>query len=111
MKEATDEEKAELKEKYPRVYPVRLELQQLEEEVEFLVRAPTSSEYKLFVKTAADQDTRHNATRNIALDCTLWPPRKELDAMVAKAPGLLDSLSNPITTLGGLVKAEAGKAI
>ena len=109
--QASDEQKAALKAEHAKVYPIELEVMAAEKTVEFLVRAPSKPEFTLFMKASADEETRVSALKKLSRPCILWPEKAELDALIAEAPGVLESLAAPLLKLAGLASAEAGKAL
>ncbi len=112
MRQATDDEKKALKVKNDKIYPVTLEFPALDdEEIQFLIRAPSASEYALFRKGSIDEEQRHNALKRIVRPCILWPEEAEITTLASAMPGLFEGLGSHIIKLAGIVSGELGKAL
>lgn len=108
---ASAEKKAELLAAHGKLWPVEVQLKAEDSSVEFLLRAPTKQEYQLFLKGTSDKETRPSAIRKIVRPCIVWPERADLDLILDRSPGMLESLGDPVLEIAGMVRVELGKAL
>lgn len=75
------------------------------------VRMPTEAEFDAFMAAATDKAKVASAGKILFRRCCVHPSRAEVDAMLARKPGLGVTLGNKVAELAGLgAEVELGKA-
>jgi hypothetical protein len=61
---------------------------EIEDSFDILLRKPTNAEYELAIGASDEGATRTPALRNLALQCAVYPDRKEIVALFDDQPGV-----------------------
>ncbi len=101
MPKATEEEIAETKAANPGI-ELHVTTHPLVDDVqEFIVRAPSRAVWNLFRNRQADPAEKALADDVLFDGCVLWPPKAERDAIVGRAPALLNMCAAEIAEIAG----------
>jgi hypothetical protein len=80
-----------------------------------LVRTPPSEAWDRLQDRVMDpkatQATKRAAARNILMDALLYPSRDELGALLDRKPGLVQTLSNQLTTIAGVDNEQTAEKL
>jgi hypothetical protein len=78
---------------------------------EIVVRRPTRMEYHRFKLGIEDEKKHQKAIEQIIRDCTVFPSKTDLDAMLERRPGLADAWGQAIMKLAGAAKGVEAKKL
>jgi len=99
----TDEHVAKLKEANPGAELSTLTLEDLG--IDAVVKTPSEGEWKRFRAMSSDDAQRSSALRTLVFACVVFPASAEFAALVARKPGIVESLGNKLVEIAGVSMA------
>ena len=79
--------------------------------VSVIVKVPDRARWIRFKEQAADKNRKALATESLVRDCVLHPGAAELDSMIEKRPGLVESFGAEIAALAGIEESVVAKKV
>lgn len=79
--------------------------------VSVIAKVPDRTRWMRFKEQASDKNRKALATESLVRDCVVYPVAAELDSVIEKRPGLVESFGAEIAALAGIEEVVVAKKV